>query len=204
MILYRAEWSTNCERVGLALAHKGIEVESVMVSYSDRSAVERVSGQGLVPVIDDGGEVVADSTAILRFLEERYPDPRLFPAEPTRRAEVDVFLDWFNEVWKRPANELDEVLEGDSPDPARVEALSAEIQGSLPRFEELLAGRDFLLGDALGAADCAAFPFLKYGLLRDPADTELFHVMLDEHQDLGDLPAVAAWVERVNALPRAY
>jgi glutathione S-transferase len=204
VVLYRAEWSTNCERVGLALAHKGIEAESVVISYSDRSAVERVSGQGLVPVIDDDGEVVADSTAILRHLEERYPDPPLFPADPTRRAEVDVFLDWFNQVWKRPANELEEVLEGDSPDPARVEALSAEIQDSLTRFEELLAGRDFLMGDVLGAADCAAFPFLKYGRLRDPADTELFHVMLDEHQDLGSLPRVAAWVERVNALPRAY
>ena len=36
--LYRAEWSTNCERVGLALAHKGIEVQSVLIDYADRSA----------------------------------------------------------------------------------------------------------------------------------------------------------------------
>ena len=53
--LYRAEWSTNCERVGLALAHKGIEAESVLIEYSNRGPVEAISGQGLVPVIDDGG-----------------------------------------------------------------------------------------------------------------------------------------------------
>ncbi len=44
--LYRARWSTNVERVTLALAHKGLEAESVWIEYSDRSEVERVSGQG--------------------------------------------------------------------------------------------------------------------------------------------------------------
>jgi glutathione S-transferase len=37
MRLHRAEWSTNCERIVLALAHKGVEVESVIVDYLDRS-----------------------------------------------------------------------------------------------------------------------------------------------------------------------
>lgn len=43
--LYRAELSTNCERVGLALAHKGIEAQSVLIEYSNRRPVEAVSGQ---------------------------------------------------------------------------------------------------------------------------------------------------------------
>jgi glutathione S-transferase len=93
--LYRAPWSTNVERVALALAHKGLEVESVVIDYSDRSPVERVSGQPLVPVIDADGEVVADSSRILRWLEERHPDPPLFPADPARRAEMGVFIEWF-------------------------------------------------------------------------------------------------------------
>jgi glutathione S-transferase len=71
--LYRAHWSTNCERVALALAHKEIEVESVLIEYSDRSPVERVSGQPLVPVIVDGEQVIHDSTRILRHLEEHHP-----------------------------------------------------------------------------------------------------------------------------------
>jgi len=50
--LYRAPFSTNVERVALALAHKGLEVESMFISYEDRSLVEEVSGQGLVPVIE--------------------------------------------------------------------------------------------------------------------------------------------------------
>jgi glutathione S-transferase len=96
--LYRAPFSTNVERVALALAYKGLEAESVVIDYADRSPVIEVSGQGLVPVVTDGGEVVADSTAILRHLERRYPEPPLFPADSARRAELDVFLEWFNEV----------------------------------------------------------------------------------------------------------
>ena len=76
--LYRAPFSTNVERVALALAHKELRVESVVIDYRDRSEVERVSGQGLVPVIEDDGTVVVDSMEIIRHLEARYPEPPLY------------------------------------------------------------------------------------------------------------------------------
>ena len=73
-MLFRAPFSTNVERVALALAHKGLEVESVWIEYGDRSPVERVSGQSLVPVLElDDGAVVFDSMQIVRVLEERFP-----------------------------------------------------------------------------------------------------------------------------------
>jgi glutathione S-transferase len=203
--LYRAPYSTNVERVALALAHKGLAVESVLIDYSDRSPVERVSGQGLVPVIDDGGTVVADSQRILRHLDERYPDPPLFPADPAGRAEMDVFLDWFDGIWKVPPNAIEAELAGPDPDAERIAELSRTMAGRLDRFELLLTGRDHLMGDAFTAADCVAFPFLKYARSREPADDELFHRILDEHQRLGDgHPRLADWIERVDARPRAY
>jgi glutathione S-transferase len=202
--LYRAPYSTNVERVALALGHKGLAVESVVIAYSDRSRVERVSGQGLVPVIDYDGEVVADSTRILRYLEERHPDPPLFPRDRARRAELDVFLEWFDEVWKGPPNEIEAELRAPAPDPRRIGALGRRMNGWLDLFERMLAGRGHLLGD-FSAADCAAFPFLKYARFRDPADDEPFHRILDEHQRLGDdHPRLAAWIDEVNERPRAY
>lgn len=108
MKLYRAAWSTNCERVALALAHKRLEVESVWIEYGDRSLVERVSGQGLVPVLDDDGAIVHDSPAILTYLDARYPQAPLYPAAPARRAELETFVDWFNLVWKRWPNAIAE------------------------------------------------------------------------------------------------
>ena len=202
--LYRAPFSTNVERVALALAHKGLVVESVAISYEDRSAVVEVSGQELVPVLVDGDEVVPDSVRILRHLEAKWPDPPLFPSDAARRAELDVFLDWFNEVWKVAPNAIEDELERDDPDREMVASHAAYMRDSLERFEELLDGREHLFGDDFSAADCAAFPFLKYGLLRDPDDTELFHLILEEHLALNDRhPRLRDWVARVNERPRA-
>jgi glutathione S-transferase len=200
--LYRAPFSTNVQRVAIALALKGLEVESVVISYEDRSPVVAVSGQGLVPVIVDDGEVVADSVRILRHLEERYPEPPLFPAEPVRRAEVDLFLEWFNDVWKVAPNAMEDELERPSPDEARVAELSARMRATLPLFEGLLDSRDHLFGE-LSAADLVAYPFLKYGVSRDPADDELFHRLLADYLKLDSkYPRLRAWIARIGGLPQ--
>jgi glutathione S-transferase len=203
--LYRAEWSTNCERVGLALAHKGIEAQSVLIEYSNRRPVEEISGQGLVPVIEDAGEVIHDSVAIIRHLERRTPEPPLFPADPAHRAAVDVFIGWFENVYKGAPNAIEAELEREHPDAAMIERLGAEMTGRLELFEGLLSGAGYLAGDELTAADLVAYPFLKYAAGRDPADTEPFHLILTEHQPLGDgYPNLRSWIERIDALPCAY
>jgi glutathione S-transferase len=202
--LYRADFSTNAERVALALAHKGIEVESVVIDYSDRSDVQRVSGQPLVPVLDDDGTIVVDSMEIVRYLDAKFPDPPLYPADEARRAEMLVFIDWFNRVWKAPPNEIEAEESRAQPDRERIAALSAEMAAGLDLFEAMLAGRHYLMGGELSAADIAAFPFLKYALVRDPADDEAFHRILDEHQRLGDdHPRLSEWIRRFDTRPRA-
>ena len=200
--LYRFEYSTNVERVTLALAHKDVDYESVWVDPSDRLPVIEVSGQELVPVIEHDGEVVADSTTILEYLEERYPEPPLYPRDAAPRAEVRLFIDWFNRVWKRPPNEIDAELGKPEPDGDAIAAHGAQMGEWLGVFEDLLEGRDYLAGSELGAADCAAVPFLKYAAGREPADDERFHVVLDEHMSVDGHPRLAAWIERVDRLPR--
>jgi glutathione S-transferase len=201
--LYRARFSTNVERVALALAHKGLEAESVWISYEDRGEVERVSGQGLVPVIVDDGTVVADSMAIVEYLDARYPQAPLLPSDEARRAEVLLFADWFNRVWKGPPNEIEALLSEPVPDYGRIAALAAEMARALDRFEAMLAGREHLMGDAFSAADCCAYPFLKYALSRHIEDDELFHRILDEYQELGDdHPRLEAWIRRVGERPQ--
>ena len=197
-------FSTNVERVSLALALKGVAAEAVAVDPADRSEVVRVSGQDLVPIAELDGEVVADSVAILRRIEELHPDPPLWPSARARRAELDVFIDWFNRVWKVAPNAIAEMLEGDTSDPFAIDAHAAEMAAALGAFEALLDGRPYLFGDSLSAADCTAFPFLKYAGRRDPADDELFHRVLEDYQPLGDShPRLAEWIERVDARPRA-
>jgi glutathione S-transferase len=194
--------STNVERVELAAAHKGVAVEWVDVDPDDRSPVREVSGQDLVPVLVEGDEVVFDSTVIVAWLEERYPEPPLYPRGEARRAEVEVFLDWFNRVWKSAPNELTGELESGAPDPARVEELGAEITRSLDVFERLLAGRDHLFGE-FSVADCAAFPFLRFAQHEFPDDPYVFHnVLVERLRPLDRHPRVAAWLGRMEKRPR--
>jgi glutathione S-transferase len=203
MIAYRIPYSTNVERVALVLAHKGLGVEWIDVDPQDRSPVEEVSGQRLVPVLVDDGEVFADSTAIIRHLEAKHPEPRVWPADPARGAEVDVFVDWFNRVWKRPPNEIEAERAKPHPDARRIEELGTELSGSLDLFESLLAGRDYLFGE-FGVADCIAFPFLRYAVDRDPDDDEPFHQILRDFLVLdGDYLRLEGWIRRVDERARA-
>ena len=208
--VYRVPHSTNVERVALAAGLKGVAVEWVDVDPADRSELVRVSGQPLAPVLvaaAGGGtaaEVVTDSPRILRWLDERYPEPPLLPADPATRAGVEIFCDWFNRVWKVPPNAIDAELGKAAPDRAAIAGWSAELGHALQLFEGLLTGRAFLFG-ALSLADITAFPFLKYPVFGLPAgDDERFHRILVEQMPLGDgYPGLRGWVARLDALPRA-
>ncbi len=199
LTIYRAPASTNCQRVDMALMHKGLEATSVVISYEDRSPVEAISGQPLVPVLVDDDEVIADSMVIVAHLEARFPDPPLYPPDRARRAELEVFVDWFNRVWKLAPNLLAGELERAAPDSAAIARHAATLDAHLDVFEALLDGRDFLFG-AFSAADCCAYPFLKYAAGRPDGDDELFHVVLEERQSLDGRPHLAAWIDRVAPL----
>jgi glutathione S-transferase len=194
--IYRVPFSTNVERVALAAGHKGIAVEWIDVDPDDRSLVEAISGQRLVPVLVTGDdEVVADSPLILEWLETGYPEPPLLPRDAARRAQVRIFTDWFNRVWKRAPNAI--------ADKGPTEALAAEMSASVSLFESLLDGRDYLFGE-FGLADVTAFPFLKYPVLGLAAgDTDPFHRVLVDYLPLGAGSPLHAWVERVDGHPRS-
>jgi glutathione S-transferase len=202
--VYRIPFSTNVERVALALAQRGGAVGWVDVDPADRSSVVEVSGQELVPVLVDGELVLHDSPRILEHLEQRFPEPPLFPRDPARAEELRSFLDWFNQIWKRPPNLIAaEELKSD-PDRARIAELEQRIAAALDRFENLLAGRDYLFGNELTAADVTAFPFLKYALLWTDGDPDRFHQILRDTMPLdGRYPRLEAWILRIDELPRA-
>ena len=196
MRLHAIPYSTNVERVQLALAAKGLTVEHVLHDAADREAIERLSGQPLVPVLElDDGEVIVDSTHIIRRLEADHPEPSLWPRDPARAAEADVFADWFNRVWKVPPNAI---ADGHGTDTHH-----AELRDGVALFERLLRGREFLMGGEPTVADILAFPFLKYAAHLDAADTDPFHRVLHEGMSLAAAPRLRDWIGLMDALPRA-
>jgi glutathione S-transferase len=71
-------FSPYCWRARLALAHKGLEVETLPWRFTDKAAIAD-SGQDRVPVLRDEARVVSDSWRIAEYLEDAYPDrPSLF------------------------------------------------------------------------------------------------------------------------------
>ena len=201
--VHRIPFSTNVERVSLLLAHKRLQAEWVDHDPTDRSELVRLSGQELVPVLEHDGTFLTDSPVILEYLEGRFPAPPLLPADPALRAEVRIFCDWFNRVWKRAPNLYVVEEEKPEPDEGRLTELGGRLTASLGLFEDLLMGRDFLFGE-LSLADVTAFPFLKYAVVWEDGDEHRFHEILRDHLRLdGRYPLVEAWIRRCDALPRA-
>ena len=195
MRLWQIPYSTNVERIALALAHKRLDAEPVVVDPADRAPIRALTGQDHVPVLEHDGQVIWDSPRILAHLESAFPQAPLLPADRARRQEILVFCDWFNRLWKVAPNQLEAGFEP---------ALAAELRWSLDRFEDLLDGREYLFGSEMTLADVTAFPFLKYGWVHDPDDDEPFHQVLAEHLALDPRHAgLRIWVERMDALPRA-
>ena len=71
-------FSPNCWRTRMALAHKGLAVETRPVRFTEISSLANAK-QKTLPVIDDGGRIVGDSAEIADYLETMYPErPSLF------------------------------------------------------------------------------------------------------------------------------
>jgi maleylacetoacetate isomerase len=87
-----SRWQNSAgERVRIALRLKGLEFAYVPVSSLAPGAYKALNPQGLLPALDIEGRIVAQSAAILEYVEEVYPEPSLLPSDPVTRAEARAF-----------------------------------------------------------------------------------------------------------------
>ena len=95
MKLYTYFHSSASYRVRIALNWKGIAHEEAFVHLQKAehlaAAFKAVNPAGLVPALEDAGKVLTQSLAILEYLDEVYPGPRLIPSDPFERAYVRAF-----------------------------------------------------------------------------------------------------------------
>ena len=106
MRLIQIPFSHNCVKVRRALELKGLAHETLDIAPMDRAAVAAASGQRLVPVLENDGRAIAESTAILRYLEAKFPDRPLLPADPAARAECWVLEDWADQAFMAATRRL--------------------------------------------------------------------------------------------------
>jgi glutathione S-transferase len=178
LTLYDAARCPYCARVRIVLAEKEIEYETIEIDLSDRPAwIYEKNSTGRVPVVEEDGWVLPESAVIMEYLEERYPEPALLPADAEERslARLRIFRhDDFTDPYY-------DVRRGD--------------QSALPLFEEQLERLDTALdtspwlgGREYGLADIAYVPWVLRA-------KHLLGVELDPY------PALSEWVQRLLQRP---
>jgi glutathione S-transferase len=96
--LYQFELSHYCEKVRLILDYKGLAYRKIEVTPGiGQLDLYKMSGQRQVPVLKDGTEVIADSTAIAKYLEEKYPDRPIIPSDLKQRGLCLLIEEWADE-----------------------------------------------------------------------------------------------------------
>ncbi len=176
--LYDADRCPYCARVRITLAEKGIEYEPVMIDLDDRPGwIYEKNPLGRVPVLEEDTFVLAESAVIDEYLDERYPDPPLWPADPADRALGRMLVFRFDEVSK-PYYAL---RRGD-------EGARARLDAALETLAKALQERPFLSGHEFGLADIAYVPWILRARDRMAVD-------------LGRFPALSEWLGRLEQRP---
>jgi glutathione S-transferase len=187
--LHRMALSGHCHRVELFLSLLGLPFELVEVNMKERAHKQpdflAKNPFGQVPVIEDGDVTLADSNAILVYLEAKYAPGQWLPRDPLGAAKVQRWLSAAAgplafgpaaarviQLFKRP----------DDPAPALARATQL-----LEVMEQQLAREPFLVGERPTLADIAQYSYIAHAPEGNCA--------------LEPYPAVRAWLARIEALP---
>ena len=190
LTLYDAPRCPYCARVRIVLAEKRIEVDTVVIDLSDRPAwIYEKNVTGRVPVLEEDAFVLPESAVIMEYLEERYLEPPLLPADAAARALARVEIFRFD----RLSTPYYAVRRGDESARPRLERALAEL-------DALLEAQPFLTGGEYGLADIAYVPWIFRARSQLGLDLEPWPAVVEWVGRLQERPAVAAESELVAAL----
>ena len=228
--LHQFRHSAFCEKVRLVLAAKQLPYSVVEVTPGvGQLELYRLSGQRQVPVLVDGTDVIADSSAIARHLEAKAPQPALLPVDPAQRAQVLLLEDWADTALAAGARlalvqaaAVDPVLRGgllpdSTPSALRslVGALPSgvlsglgqvidhggleQLRASLEQLCALVQAQPYLVGDQLSLADLAVVAQLSLLLFPASAGAPLAGCGVPGLADDPQLEPLWAWRDSIGA-----
>lgn len=187
--LYNFPRSGHAHRIELMLSLLQLPTELIFVDLAKgehkQPAFLALNPFGQVPVIDDGGTVVADSNAILVYLAKRYGNGDWLPEEPAAAARVQRWLSVAaGPLAFGPAAARLVTVFGYAFNPEevidRAHALFSVMEGEL-------SASDFLTGDRPSIADVANYSYTAHAP--------------EGNVSLEAYPNIRAWLARIEALP---
>lgn len=197
MIVYGSLVSPFVRKLLGFLGEKGIEFEVKGVGIGDPDPGFRAASPlGKMPAIDDDGYLLADSSAIIHYVEAKYPEPALIPADPELRGRTIWWDEFGDTVFAVCSGKMffNRIVapkflgrEGDLAAAAAAEA--EELPKLLDYLESAIPASGFLVGDRLTLADIAvASPLMNFRHCGACVDAATH-------------PKVAAWSEAILSRP---
>jgi len=175
------------EEIGLAYEHIPAGGAFGVVDSPEYRAL---NPNGLVPTIEDDGLVLWESNAIVRYLAARYSDGVLYEDDPARRALADRWMDWATASFARHFIDVFWNIVRTAPEKRNMQAVETGIQQCVKALaipEAALERHPFLSGERLGMGDIPLGTFI--------------HAWLTMPIERPEMPAVAAWYDRLKARP---
>ena len=192
--------------VMLAMEVKGVPYTGHLLSFSDGDLKKpeflAMNPRGKVPVVRDGDFTIAESNAILAWLEAKAPQPALFGsnAEQTGaiwRAVLEHAAYFQHHTHAISGAVFYKKMEEKAEE---VKASAIAVGEELARYEAALSKGDWLVGKTMSAADLVAYPpFELVSPLAARPEVKAFGLGFDKGWDA--YPALSAWRARIKALP---
>ena len=205
MIVYGSIVSPFVRKLLAFLGEKNLAFELKGVGIGDPDpGFRRASPLGKMPAMDDDGFALADSSAIIHYLEAKHPDPAMIPVDPQERGRV-IWWDEFGDTvlagcgGKMFFNRIvaPKFLSRDGDLAAADQAEAEELPKLLAYLEGAIPDSGFLVGDRLTLADLAAVsPLVNIDHCSDAIDTAAYPRIAAWRAAILARPSLAPWVEK--------
>ena len=199
MKLHMHPVSMTSRPVRLMVRQHGLDVDEVVVDLFTGAHLQPpfsdLNPSKMVPVLQDGGFVLTESSAILKYLADRFGLDEVYPRDLQARARVNERMDWFNTNFYRdygyglcyPQVFPHHKRPDDALQRGTLEWARDRVNGWLAILDrDLLGDSPYVCGDALTIADYFGASLVTLG--------EVLRL------DFADTPRVAAWIERMKQL----
>jgi glutathione S-transferase len=202
--IYWGSGSPFAWRVLLAAEIKRIPYESKLLEFSKGHLKTpeflAMNPRGKVPVLRDGDFVLAESMAIIAYLDRKVPEPPLLGRTPEEAGRIWSAVSEFESYLREPLTTVTRWIFGDKSRTQDIDDANAKVKDELQRFEARLARGPWLVGDTPSAADLAWFPplrtIIRGGVRAEARVKELGLFPLAEVY-----PNIGAWIARIEAIP---
>ncbi len=208
MILYGSTISPFVRKVAAYCSEKGIDIELKPVGIGDPDPGFRAASPfRKMPALADGDYTLADSSAIIHYLEAKFPEPPLIPADPRERGRVVWFDEWADTLLFACGAKMffNRVVAprflGRDGDLAAADAAERDdLPALLDYLEGVIPDSGFLVGDRLTLADISvASPFANFRHMKLTIDATRYPRIIRYTNAILSRPSFAPMVARETA-----